>query len=91
MTNYLPTRADALKAGDVVRGIYGDGDVELTQNAQPAYRGSVELFYRAWYETVGPVSGRCTVGRFDLLDKRITDEEYEALSAPGVKDECIGN
>ena len=81
MANYIPTRADQLQPGDVVRNPYS-GDDNNIRLVKKMSRGIIALGYVAdGYE------GLSTFRWDDLLDKRITDEEYEALIAQGVRDE----
>lgn len=81
MTNhYLPTRADQLKPGDVVRDPYSDGlEAAITYAADDG--GMVRLVFD------GNEREAVLFEPGEMLDRRITDEEHGALSAPGVRDE----
>lgn len=73
MTNhYQPTRADQLQPGDVVRTFKGEHKIGVIVS-----RGKIINLTSSAGVWIG------TYILDDLLDKRISDEEYEALSAPG--------
>lgn len=85
MTNhYLPTRADRLKPGDVVRWPWLPPDLKVTR--VEAVADEPGTFFVGIEHPKDENYGFCVWGA-TMYDKRISDEEYEALSAPGVRDE----
>lgn len=76
MANYLPTRADQLQPGDVVRDPYSDGlEAAITYAADDG--GMVRLVFD------GNEGEAVLFEPGEMLDRRVADDEYGALMAPG--------